>query len=190
MIFIAFNLLGAKPDHLRYGYIWASVYQSFSRGRLMITSRDPDAHPEIRFQMLSDSRDLMRMRDAVRRVLTLTQHRAIRQIAESVQLGRTLDLLQDRTSALTPTMPSDRWMQAHCFDVQHAAGTCRMGAANDRKSVVDPECRVLGVEGLRVIDASIFPQMVRANTHLTAVMIGEHMAERIRSQPKPQAIEA
>ena len=57
MIFIAFNLLGASPEHLRYGYIWASVYQSFSRGQLRITSRHPEAHPEIRFRMLSDSRD-------------------------------------------------------------------------------------------------------------------------------------
>lgn len=182
MIFIAFNLLGATSDHLRYGHIWASVYQSFSRGRLAITSREPDAHPEIRFRMLSDPRDLIRMRDAVRRMLTLTQHRAFRAIADSVHLGRALDLLRDGAPAPAPTVPSDQWMLEHCFDVQHAAGTCRMGAADDRRSVVDPECRVLGIEGLRVIDASIFPEMVRANTHLTAVMIGEHMAERIRSQ--------
>ncbi len=189
MIFIAFNLLGAKPDHLRYGHIWASVYQSFSRGRLAITSREPDAHPEIRFRMLSDPRDLIRMRDAVRRMLTLTQHSAIRKITDSVQLGRAFDLLADPSSAFTPTVPSDRWLLEHCFDVQHAAGTCRMGAGSDPRSVVDPDCRVLGVEGLRVIDASIFPEMVRANTHLTAVMIGEHMAERIRRQPRQQEIE-
>ena len=78
MIFIAFNLLGAKSDHLRYGHIWTSVYQSFSRGRVTITSLEPDAHPEIRFRMLSDSRDLIRMRDGVRRLLAITQHRAFR----------------------------------------------------------------------------------------------------------------
>jgi len=188
MIFIAFNLLGARSDHLRYGHIWASVYQSFSRGQLAITSREPDAHPEIRFRMLSDPRDLIRMRDAVGRLLTLTQHSEIRKVSESVQIGRTLEFLEDRASTSTPTIPSDRWMLEHCFDVQHAAGTCRMGAANDPRSVVDPDCRVLGVEGLRVIDASIFPEMVRANTHLTAVMIGEHMAERIRSRPRRQEI--
>jgi 5-(hydroxymethyl)furfural/furfural oxidase len=182
MIFIAFNLLGATSDHLRYGHIWASVYQSVSRGRLAITSREPDAHPEIRFRMLSDHRDLTRMRDGIRRMLELTQHRAFRAIADSVHLGRGVDIFKDQAPALSVTVPSDQWMLEHCFDVQHAAGTCRMGAADDRMSVVDPECRVLGVEGLRVIDASIFPEMVRANTHLTAVMIGEHMAERIRSQ--------
>jgi choline dehydrogenase len=54
-----------------------------------------------------------------------------------------------------------------------------MGAAGDPRSVVDPECRVLGFEGLRVIDASIMPSVVRANTHLTTVMIAERMAERL-----------
>jgi 5-(hydroxymethyl)furfural/furfural oxidase len=181
MMFLAFNLLGASSNHLRYGYIWASVYQSFSRGRLTITSRDPDTHPEIRFHMLSDPRDLLRMRDATRRLLELAKQPAITAITDSVTLGRAADLV-DGSSQLTPlALPTDQWMLDHCFDVQHAAGTCRMGAANDPRSVIDPRCRVLGIEGLRVIDASIFPEMVRANTHLTAVMIGEHMAAAIRS---------
>ena len=51
---------------------------------------------------------------------------------------------------------------------------------DDPRSVVDPDCRVLGLEGLRVIDASIMPEVPRANTHLTCVMIGEVMAERLR----------
>jgi 5-(hydroxymethyl)furfural/furfural oxidase len=181
MMFIAFNLLGGRSDHLRYGYIWASVYQSFSRGRLTITSLDPAAHPEIRFRMLSDARDLIRMRDATGRLLELVQHPAIRAIADSARLGRGPDLANQGVGTMPITVPSDQWILEHCFDVQHAAGTCRMGATGDSRSVVDPLCRVIGVEALRVIDASIIPEMVRANTHLTAVMIGEHMAERIRS---------
>ncbi len=66
------------------------------------------------------------------------------------------------------------------FDAQHASGTCRMGAADDPRSVVDPECRVIGCTGLRVIDASIMPTVVRANTHFTTVMIAEKMADRLR----------
>jgi 5-(hydroxymethyl)furfural/furfural oxidase len=56
-----------------------------------------------------------------------------------------------------------------------------MGPSDDPESVVDPECRVLGVENLRVIDASIMREIVRANTHLTTVMIGERMASGLRS---------
>jgi choline dehydrogenase len=54
-----------------------------------------------------------------------------------------------------------------------------MGAADDPASVVDPECKVIGFEGLRVIDASVMPSVVRANTHLTTVMIAEHMAAKL-----------
>ena len=54
-----------------------------------------------------------------------------------------------------------------------------MGSADDRTAVVDPSCRVLGVSGLRVIDASIFPFVPRANTNLTAIMTGELMADRL-----------
>jgi len=54
-----------------------------------------------------------------------------------------------------------------------------MGAADDPRSVVDPDCRVIGLDGVRVIDASIMPEIVRANSHLTAVAIGEHMAARL-----------
>ena len=82
MIFIGLNLLGGRQEHLRYGYIWASVYRSFSRGRVTINSADPDVNPEIRFQMLSDPRDLIRMRDAMRRLLELSLHPAIRAIAK------------------------------------------------------------------------------------------------------------
>ncbi len=179
MIFIAFNLLGARPENLRYGYIWAAVYQSFSRGSVTISSADPDANPEIRLHMLSDPRDLIRMRDAVRRLIDLTDHPALRAITEAVCLGRSNDVGQNKLREDRIAVPTDQWMLEHCFDVQHAAGTCRMGAASDRRAVVDPLCRVIGVEGLRVIDASIMPDMVRANTHLTAVMIGEHMAMKI-----------
>ena len=74
-------------------------------------------------------------------------------------------------------------MFAECSDAQHASGTCRMGAADDPRSVVDPDCRVIGVTGLRVIDASVMPTVVRANTHFTTVMIAEKMANRLK-EPK------
>ena len=75
----------------------------------------------------------------------------------------------------------DSWIMQECSDAQHASGTCRMGAADDPRSVVDPDCKVIGTTGLRVIDASIMPEVPRANTHLTTVMIAEKMADAIKT---------
>jgi choline dehydrogenase len=63
----------------------------------------------------------------------------------------------------------------------HPVGTCRMGPASDPLAVVDGEGRVHGLEGLRVVDASIMPTIPRANTNLTAIMIGEKVAEIMTS---------
>src|SRR5690606_39545204 len=60
----------------------------------------------------------------------------------------------------------DAFLLAAAADTQHATSTCRMGAADDPRTVVTPDCRVLGFSGLRVIDASVFPDVPRANTHL------------------------
>jgi 5-(hydroxymethyl)furfural/furfural oxidase len=62
----------------------------------------------------------------------------------------------------------------------HPASSCRMGAADDPEAVVDPECRVYGVDGLRVADASVMPCIVSANTNIPTIMIGERVAEFIR----------
>jgi len=71
------------------------------------------------------------------------------------------------------------WVRERATGFYHPVGTCRMGEAGDALAVVDSECRVRGVAGLRVIDASIMPTIPRANTNLTTIMIAERMADRI-----------
>ena len=73
----------------------------------------------------------------------------------------------------------EAWVRENAFSGWHAAGTCKMGAADDPSAVVDPEGRVIGVDGLRVADASIMPSIVSANTNLTTIMIGEKIADHI-----------
>jgi 5-(hydroxymethyl)furfural/furfural oxidase len=127
-------------------------------------------------RMLSDARDLERMRDGVRRLREICLHPAIATIAHRVEYGttgRSMDQALDGDAL-------DDWMFAECGDAQHASGTCRMGAAGDARAVVDPDCRVVGCTGLRVIDASVMPEVPRANTHLTTVAIAERMADRLR----------
>ena len=62
----------------------------------------------------------------------------------------------------------------------HPVGTCRMGAPDDPAAVVDTDCRVIGYDGLRVCDASVMPDIPRANTHLTTVAIAEKIADAMR----------
>jgi choline dehydrogenase-like flavoprotein len=74
----------------------------------------------------------------------------------------------------------ERVVRETAAGVHHPTGTCRIGVATDADAVVDPRCRVHGVAGLRVADASVMPTIVTAGTHLTALMIGEKAAAMIR----------
>jgi 5-(hydroxymethyl)furfural/furfural oxidase len=182
MFLIAMNLLGYSEQTLGYGLLWMTAYQTYSRGILRITSRSPEIDPELRFRMLSDERDLIRMRDGMKRLQELAKHPAITSIADRTGLGNPLLITQGASELPPEDAALDEWMMANCFDSQHGAGTCRMGPPANPRSVVDPDCLVVGLEGLRVIDCSVMPEIVRANTHLSTVMIAEMMADRIRGK--------
>jgi choline dehydrogenase len=185
MIMIAGNLAGSAlatsgPDPAR-GRIAVSVYQAFSQGTVRITTCDPSIDPAVDERMLSDERDLVRMRDGVRRLRDICLQDAVQATAERAEYGTTgRSMNQEMTEA-----ELDDWLFAECSDAQHASGTCRMGAADDRRAVVDTQCRVIGTTGLRVIDASVMPEVVRANTHLTTVAIAERMADVLRGRTNP-----
>jgi choline dehydrogenase len=137
-----------------------------------LTSADPSVDPTVDENMLDDPSDLARMRDGVRRLIEISRHAATRAVGTVVGAGLEIDV--------DPTDDAiDAWTLATVGDAQHGTCTCRMGDPATRTTVVDPECRVLGVDALRVIDASVMPSVVRANTHLTTVMIAECMAERL-----------
>jgi 5-(hydroxymethyl)furfural/furfural oxidase len=142
-----------------------------------LTAADPQRDAAVDLRLLTDERDLVRMRDGVRRLCDLARHQAIGAIALDVQIdeaGHSLTDIQDERQV-------DEWLQTRCTDYAHAVGTCRMGPVEDRRSVVDSDGRVIGVEGLRVVDASIMPEVPRANIHMTTVMIAEHIAARVRA---------
>jgi len=179
MIMIAGNLARDKQQTVdaARGRIAVSVYQAFSQGHVRITTSDPTIDPAVEERMLSDRSDLIRMRDGVRRLREICLQPAVTDIAHRVEYGATGHAIDEALS----DAELDDWLFAECSDAQHASGTCRMGAAGDPRSVVDPECRVIGCTGLRVIDASIMPEVPRANTHLTTVAIAERMADRLKA---------
>jgi choline dehydrogenase-like flavoprotein len=142
----------------------SQLEQVFSRGRLALRSPDPLDEPYIEQGVLTDKRDLARMTASLELVREVAAHPAFRGV-----LDGPLEL------------PAARDVPALVVDSAHLSCTCPMGAPGDPASVLDPDCRVLGVDGLRVVDASIFPSAPRANPNLTVIMAAEHAAARIRA---------
>lgn len=175
MLIRGWNVGGHDEASLARGLLMVSAFQTFSRGELHLASPDPDDDPIVDFRMLNDARDMVRMRDGVRRLWDIVRQPAVTTITESIAQGDTINRV---LSNPLDTTALDTWLLANCHDVAHAAGTCRMGAATDPRAVVTPDCRVIGLHGLRVLDAAIMPEMVRANLHLTIVMMAEHAAAR------------
>ncbi len=161
--------LRAEAEAPRTGLIGVWVNQCLSTGNVRLASVDPLEEPVVELDLLDHPSDLLRMRDGVRRLQAIARSAAVADIGAP--------------GAAFPLGGSDAELDAFILrqaaDSQHATSTCRMGAPDDPLAVVDPDCRVLGLEGLRVIDASVMPTVVRANTHLTTVMIAEHMAGRL-----------
>jgi choline dehydrogenase len=129
--------------------------------------------------MISDPRDMLRMRDAVTRLAAITAQPALAGVADWIRLGDT-ELTMQAAAAL-PAAEIEAVLRQVTGDIQHAAGTCRMSGANDPNGVVNPDGKVKGITGLRVADASIMPSDCRANTHFTTVVIGEAIARMMRA---------
>jgi choline dehydrogenase len=84
----------------------------------------------------------------------------------------------------------DAWIRAHGETIYHPVGTCRMGPETDPMAVVDDQLRVIGLAGLRVIDASVMPTLVSGNTNAPTIMIAERAADLLRGKPVLAPVEA
>ncbi|MDA0264051.1 MAG: mycofactocin system GMC family oxidoreductase MftG [Chloroflexi bacterium] len=142
-------------------------------GELKLTSADPDEQPFLDYRYLQDPFDRQRMREMVRTCVNLGQHESFK------------DIVEHRIEPTDEELASDDALDAFCArDVttgQHISGTCKMGPASDGMAVVDQHGRVHGLDGLRIADASVMPNCIRANTNVTTMMIGEHMADFIKN---------
>lgn len=152
-----------------------------SRGRLRLTSPDPCVMPEIDEHMLSDKRDLAVMHEAIRLTTKLAQRPELMRIAGRPRIG----MGELTVREILNGERSDSLLLKEALDAKHISCTCPMGDPNDEGVVVNPEGEVIGVSKLRVADMSITPSVPRANTYLTAVMIGEHIAAIMRSNSAP-----
>ena len=149
-----------------------------SRGSVTLASRDANAAPVIDPQFLSDERDLDTM---------VRGFRLIRRIFAQPAFAPFGGADRSRELYFADVETDDQIraaIRAHADTIYHPAGTCRMGdVAADPMAVVDPRLRVRGVDGLRVVDASIMPTLVSGNTNAPVMMIAEKAAEFVIGDP-------
>jgi choline dehydrogenase-like flavoprotein len=176
MQMIWFSAVGPTRDSLATGRLLGSVMRVFSRGRVQLRSDDPRVDPIVDFDMLSDGRDRTRLRDCVRRMIDVVRRPEVASISNGVMA------LDTPVDALDSDDAIDAWLAATVDDYVHAVGTCRMGTPGDPAAVTDTDCKVIGYERLRVGDASVMPDLPKANTHLTTVAIAERLATKMRAQ--------
>ena len=143
-------------------------------GYVRLASADPNVQPLFDYRYLQNSNDIRRMREAVRLGVKLLESEAYQDVADGRISPTDEDLASD--DAL------DLWIRRNVGTARHVCGTCKIGPDSDPMAVVDQHCRVRGVRGLWVADSSIMPQVPRANTNATAIMIGERVADWVSQQ--------
>jgi choline dehydrogenase len=150
--------------------------RSPSRGAVTLASGDPKDAPNIQFNYMSTEQDWVDFRKCIRLTREIFGQEAFKPfVKHEIQPG--VDLQSDDEL--------DSFIREHAESAFHPCGTCRMGAADDMTSVVDPECRVIGVDGLRVADSSIFPRITNGNLNGPSIMTGEKAADHILGRQLP-----
>jgi len=141
-----------------------------SRGRIEITSADPGADPSILFNYLQHQDDIAAWRQCIRltrEIIAQPGMDAFR--GDEIQPG--LEVMSDEEI--------DTWVRENIESAYHPCGTARMGQPNDPGAVVDTACRVIGMDGLRVVDASVFPTVPYGNINAPTIMVAEKAADLI-----------
>jgi choline dehydrogenase len=142
--------------------------RSESRGAVTLRSSDPKAAPVIRFNYMSQESDWRDFRQCLRLTREVFAQEAFKPyVKHEIQPGS--DLQSDDEL--------DSFIREHAESAYHPCGTCRMGRADDPLAVVDPQARVIGVDGLRVADSSIFPRITNGNLNAPSIMVGEKVSD-------------
>lgn len=144
--------------------------RSPSRGAVTLASADPAEAPKIFFNYMSTEEDWIDFRRCIRLTREIFAQDAFKPfVKHEIQPG---DALQSDDEL-------DAFIAEHAESAYHPCGTCRMGRADDARAVVDPEARVIGVDGLRVADSSIFPRITNGNLNAPSIMVGEKVSDHL-----------
>ena len=153
--------------------------RSPSRGAVTLRSADPADDPVIRFNYMSTEEDWEDFRTCIRLTREIFAQEAFAPFVEhEIQPGA--DVQSDDEL--------NGFIAEHAESAYHPCGTCRMGRRDDPMSVVDPEGRVIGVDGLRVADSSVFPRITNGNLNAPSIMVGEKVSDHLLDRdPLPRA---
>jgi choline dehydrogenase len=176
---VAIRYDGTAPAEGHGFQLHVGPMRSKSRGHVRIRSSRAEDAPEIRFNYMSHPDDWEEFRRCIR-----LSREILRQKAMDPFRGREIQPGDEATSDAA----IDAFIRDHAESAYHPCGTMRMGRADDPMAVVDPECRVIGVEGLRVADSSVFPRITNGNLNAPSIMTGEKAADHILGRaPLPRA---
>ena len=223
MYMVAMTTSGWHPVGQQVGSLMTWVNRAHSRGFVTLDSASADAEPHVEFALLSDNRDVQRLKAGMRLIARLYDTPAMQSVANDpfptsyTERIRDLGVISTKnyvmTKILATMLDGPDWMRRlllkhvvtsdapvaammadddlleafvreKAHGVWHASGTCRMGSVTDEDAVVGPSGKVIGVEGLRVVDASVMPFTPRANTNLPTIMIAERMSALILAERK------
>ncbi|MBA2676183.1 GMC oxidoreductase [Ramlibacter sp.] len=222
---VALSKTGWHPVGKQLGSLVTWVNKPYSRGQLTLRSPAPEAEPQVEFNMLSDERDAVRLREAVRTAARLFEQAPLRSVTSDPfptsysERVRDLGIISRKNAVMTSILaacldgpdwlrrtllkqvvtegPSlermlanedllEGFLRTAVHGLWHPAGSCRMGSEADARAVVDGSGRVIGVEGVRVADASVMPWIPRANTNVPTLMLAEKLSDTILAE-QPRA---
>lgn len=156
---------------------FVSLCRPYSRGKILLRSKIPTDHPKIYSKYFSDKQDLDIFIESLKRLTDIVDTKSFN------EAGAKLERIKFKDCDNFVFRSNDYWecmARTVTYNVYHPVGTAKMGAADDPTSVVDTELRVLGVKGLRVVDASIMPTITSVNTNAPTMMIAERGADFIK----------
>ena len=174
---VAINYNGSNAVNEHGFQAHVGSMRSPSRGRIQLKSKDPRQHPSILFNYMSADQDWQEFRDGIRLTREIMAQPALdpyrgREISPGAHVQNDAEL--------------DAFIREHAETAFHPSCSCKMG--EDDMAVVDGQGRVHGLQGLRVVDASIMPEIITGNLNATTIMIAEKIADRIRGrQPLPRS---